>query len=152
MLKSANVATPATAATESEPERVPGNRRPPLWPMAIATCPVKVVATFPKASDAVTCTGGEIVPNAAVLVGCTVNESCVAAPGVMSNELLVAPVSPLALAASVYPEPALSILRFENVATPFAAPALVVPDRVPPPALVPMATVMLPLNPVAVFP
>src|SRR5512140_1783870 len=33
--------------------------------------------------------------------------------------------------------------RLENVATPLAADTVVVPDSVPPPGLVPMATVML---------
>src|SRR5438046_10319708 len=39
-----------------------------------------------------------------------------------------------------------------NVATPLTALDDVVPERVPPPGLVPMATVTLPPNAVAVFP
>src|SRR5512141_1302353 len=42
--------------------------------------------------------------------------------------------------------------RLEKVATPFTAATVVVPDSVPPPGLVPMATVMLALEPVTVFP
>src|SRR5256886_17565142 len=44
------------------------------------------------------------------------------------------------------------MLRVENVATPATAATVAVPDRVPPPGLVPSAAVTLPLNPVAVLP
>src|SRR5947199_10384655 len=44
------------------------------------------------------------------------------------------------------------MLRPANVATPLTAFSDVVPERVPPPGLVPMATVTLPPNAVAVFP
>jgi len=55
--------------------------------------------------------------------------------------LLVAPVRPLLVVASVYPIPALLIDRLLNVATPFAAVlAVVVPDSVPP-GFVPIVTV-----------
>src|SRR3954462_1089100 len=42
--------------------------------------------------------------------------------------------------------------RLENVATPLLAVTVVVPDSVPPPGLVPMATVMLAVELVTVFP
>src|SRR5512140_926777 len=42
--------------------------------------------------------------------------------------------------------------RLENVATPLTADTVVVPDSVPPPGLVPMATVMLAVELVTVFP
>src|SRR5512140_857192 len=42
--------------------------------------------------------------------------------------------------------------RLENVATPADADTVVVPDSVPPPGLKPMATVMLAVELVAVFP
>src|SRR5512146_1091993 len=42
--------------------------------------------------------------------------------------------------------------RLENVATPFTAISVVVPDSVPPPGLVPMATVMMAVELVTVFP
>src|SRR6185369_9213475 len=42
--------------------------------------------------------------------------------------------------------------RLENVATPFTADTVVVPDSAPPPGLVPMATVMLALELVTVLP
>src|SRR5258708_12309002 len=89
---------------------------------------------------------------AAVLLGCTVNTSCVAAPGVMVNAVLVAPVAAVALAASVYPDPPWLILRFENVATPLTAATLVVPERIPPLGFVPIATVTVPVNAVPLFP
>ncbi|MBE7454168.1 MAG: hypothetical protein HS111_36565 [Kofleriaceae bacterium] len=63
---------------------------------------MKLVAVLPKASRAVTCTAGVIATPATVVVGWTVKNSAAAAPGVMSNDALVAPVSPAALAASVY--------------------------------------------------
>src|SRR5437868_6436439 len=42
--------------------------------------------------------------------------------------------------------------RLENVATPLTADTVVVPDSVPPPGLVPIATVMLAVEPVTVLP
>src|SRR5438094_7224094 len=44
------------------------------------------------------------------------------------------------------------MLRFANVAMPFTAATLVVPESVPPPGFAPSATVTVPVNPVAVFP
>src|ERR1041385_9131746 len=44
------------------------------------------------------------------------------------------------------------MLKFPNVATPFTAASVVVPDNVPPPGLAPSATVTFPVNPVAGFP
>src|SRR2546430_16721868 len=77
---------------------------------------------------------------------------CDAAPGVMLNAVLVAPAGPVALAASVYPVPTLSILTFANVATPLTAATLVVPASVPPPGLAAIASATLPLNGVAGLP
>src|SRR2546427_4303821 len=70
----------------------------------------------------------------------------------MLNAVLVAPAGPVALAASVYPVPTLSILTFANVATPLTAATLVVPASVPPPGLAAIASATLPLNGVAVLP
>src|SRR5205814_337628 len=47
--------------------------------------------------------------------------------------------------------PTLSMERLENVATPAAADTVVVPDSVPPPGLVPIATVMLAVELVTVL-
>src|SRR5690349_18703644 len=70
----------------------------------------------------------------------------------MPNEELAAPVSPLAPAVNVYPDPAFVITRFENVATPFTALAVNVPDNVPPLGFEPNASVIVPPKPVATFP
>src|SRR5439155_704746 len=78
--------------------------------------------------------------------------SCVAAAADTVKGLLVAPVGPEAEAVSVYPVPALLMLRFANVATPLAAATVAVPASVPLPGFAPRAMVTLPLNPVAVFP
>src|SRR5437762_10603686 len=44
------------------------------------------------------------------------------------------------------------MLNVENVATPFTAVTLVVPDSVPPPGFAPSATVINPVKPVTTFP
>src|SRR5689334_10056959 len=44
------------------------------------------------------------------------------------------------------------MLNVVNVATPLDAATVVVPDRLPAPGFVPIATATLPVNPVAVFP
>src|SRR5437588_8814686 len=49
--------------------------------MAIVTLSAKPLAMLPNASNAVTCTGGEILPRIIVLLGCPVNASAVAGPG-----------------------------------------------------------------------
>jgi hypothetical protein len=138
ILKPGNVATPLAAFAVAVPDKVP---LPGFVPIARVTAFVAAVTTFPCASSMLTCTDGVIAAPATTLLGCTVNTSCVAAPAVTLNALLVADVSPPALAVSVYPAPTLLILRLENVATPPTAVTGVVPDSVPPPAFVPMAMV-----------
>src|SRR2546426_9109892 len=44
------------------------------------------------------------------------------------------------------------MIKFANVATPLAAATVTLPDSVPPTGLLPIATVTLPLNPVAMLP
>src|SRR5256885_15566091 len=68
----------------------------------------------------------------------------------MLNAVLV--VLPAPVAVSVYPVPVLSIDSPANVATPPDAAWVAVPDKTPPDGLVPMASVTLPVNPVAVLP
>src|SRR6058998_461942 len=77
MLKSEKVATPFTAVTVLVPDNVPGMSKPPLF--AIATRPLKLATGLPRASSAVTFTGGWIVMKGSVVLGWTVNASCVAA-------------------------------------------------------------------------
>src|SRR5512134_664758 len=151
MLRSGKLATPATAATPVVPSStpLPGG----LVPMATVMVPVKLVAVLPSASRAVIWTAGVIGAPAAVVTGCTVKASWVAGPGVIENAALVAPVSPVAAAVSVYPVPASSMSSAAKVATPAAAATLVVPSSAPlPGGLVPMASVTEPVKPVAVLP
>src|SRR6267143_3215526 len=149
MLRFAKLATPATAATVAVPPSVPP---PGFVPSATVTVPVNPLAVLPSPSRAVTCTAGAIAAPAVVVVGCTVKTSCVAVPAVMLNAPLVAPVSPAAVTASVYPVPGLSMLSVAKFATPATAATVAVPASVPPPGLVPIATVTFPVNPLAVFP
>src|SRR5207249_1562914 len=154
------------AATVVVPERVA-----PLVPVQAVivsvTSPAKLVAVCPEASRTVTWTAGLMVTPAVVLPGWAVNTSAEASAAVMSNGALVAAVRPgavavaantliaalvdvrpVALAVTVYQESPLSIVRFENVATPFRAPTVVVPESVAPLIPVPaaIATVTLPVK------
>src|SRR6266850_1848837 len=123
MLRPGNVATPATAATVLVPERIPVLG---LVPIATVMFPVNPVAVLLLASSAVPCTAGVIAAPAVVLLGCTENTNWVAAP-------------------------ALSMLSPGKEATPPTAAWMSVPESVPPPGFVPIATVMFPVNPVAVL-
>ncbi len=98
MLRALKVATPAVATTVVVPESVPPAG---LNPSATVTVPLKLGTVFPSASRALTCTAGVIGAPASVGVGCPVNASCVAGPGVMSNGVLAAQLSPLVDAVSV---------------------------------------------------
>src|SRR4029077_15063749 len=110
---------------------------PGFAPIATLTFPVKPAAVFPWASWAVTCNAGVMAAPDVVLVGCTVTTSRAAEPGVIVNALLVAAATPPPEAARVYTAPTLSMLRPGNVATPFTAATVAVPESVPPPGLAP---------------
>src|SRR5206468_12293349 len=73
------VATPDAAATVAVPESVPPAG---FVPIATVTFPLKPVAMFSWASNAVPRTAGVIAEPAVVLVGCTVKARWVAAPAV----------------------------------------------------------------------
>src|SRR3954468_8048841 len=133
-----NVATPPTADTVAVPESVPP---PGLVPIATVTLALELVTVLLNASCTVTCTAGAMAAPAVAFDGWTVKASLLAAAGLMLNAELDAPVSAPEAAVSVYPVPALSMDRFENVATPATAAMVVVPESVPPPGLAPMATV-----------
>jgi hypothetical protein len=120
--------------------------------IATVTLPRKLVALLPKASRALTWIAGVIVAPAISLLGWTVKASCVAAPAVTSNAVLVVGGSAGAVTCKVYPLPALSILKLENTATPLTAATVRVPDSVPLAGLVPIAIVTEPVKPVAVLP
>src|ERR1051325_2236141 len=147
-----NVATPATALTDAVPDNVP---LPAFVPIASVTEPVKLLAVLPFASRAVTVIAGAMVAPAVAFAGCPVKTSCVAAPGMTLKVALAnPPTRPVAVADSVYPEPALSMLSDENVAVPFTAVTVLTPDRDAPPFPVPLviAIVMALAKLVAVLP
>src|SRR5206468_2145907 len=93
-----------------------------------------------------------IVCPACVDCGCVVNAKFVAGGAVMLKLALVVPVNPDALAKIGRASCRAMMLNFENVATPFTAFTLVVPDSVPPPGFAPSATVIRPVKPVTTFP
>src|SRR5437868_6482722 len=85
-----NVATPDDAATVAVPDSVPP---PGLAPIASAMLAVELVTVLPRASCTATCTAGEMLNPAVVLVGWAVKASFEAAAAVMLNPEEVAPVS-----------------------------------------------------------
>src|SRR5437773_1466317 len=147
MLSPEKVATPLTAAWVSVPASVPL-----LGFVLIATVmfPVNPVAVLPLSSWAVPSTAGVIAAPAVVVLGCTLNTNCVAEPAVMLNAALV--VLPAPVAVSVPYTPLFPSLSPEKVATPPTAAWVSVPASVPLLGFVPIATVMFPVNPVAVLP
>src|SRR5450755_2745846 len=132
-----NVATPATAFTCAVPFNAPPDG---FVPRAIVTWFVAVVTTLPEASSMLTVTAGAIGLPAATLLGWTVNTNFAAEPTTLKG-VLDMPVSPVALAESVSPVPALLMLRFEKVATPATAVEVAVPLNVPPDGFVTAAIV-----------
>src|SRR2546430_1540628 len=98
MLRVENIATPLAAATVVVPARAPPRG---FVPIAAVTLPLNPVAVLPCASWTVPCTAGVIVAPAVVLVGCTVNTSWLAGPGVMVNGADVAPAQPPLLPVTV---------------------------------------------------
>jgi hypothetical protein len=89
MLRSLNVATPATAARVSVPDSVPLEG---FVPIATTTLAVYVRFVLPNASCAATTTAGVIEAPAPVLTGCVVMTRWVAAAATMLKLALVAPV------------------------------------------------------------
>src|SRR2546428_4585661 len=94
MLSPAKVATPATAATVLVPDKVPALG---FVPIATVMFPVNPVAVLPLASWAVTSTAGVIAAPAVVVLGSTVNISCVAVPAAMLNAALIVLPAPVAV-------------------------------------------------------
>src|SRR5215831_6684256 len=139
MLSPENVASPLTAAWDVVPESFPF---PGLLPIANDTVAPDDVTRFPPRSRTSTWISGVIGCAGTVFDGGTRKSSVAAGPTAIVNGVEVAPPSPVAVAARVYPVPALSTLRLLNVATPLAAVWVVVPDREPAFALVPNASAM----------
>src|SRR5712691_2620627 len=133
------VATPLTTLTFVAPPRTPPLG---LVPMATLMVALLLVTVLPKLSWTVTVTAGLTATVDTALVGCWLNTSRLAAAGLMLKLMLVAPVRPALEAVSVYPLPAVLIDRLLNVATPLTALEVVMPPRVAPLGLVPMAMVM----------
>ena len=125
MLSPLNVATPFTALTVVVPDNVPELT-------ASATETVEFVILLPNPSCTVT-TGCDTndTPATVDADGCVVNASLDAAVGVIANELDVAAVSEPDVADKVNPVPAVVAINPLNVATPFTAFTVVVPDNVP---------------------
>src|SRR5439155_962512 len=147
MLSPGNVATPATAATVLVPDKVPVLG---LVPIATVMFPVNPLAVLPLASWAVTWTAGVIAAPATGRAAWRQKTSTVAVPAVLLNAVLVE--VPARVAVVVWAVPGLPLLCPGNVATPATAATVFVPDKVPVLGLVPIATVMFPVNPVAVLP
>ncbi len=80
---------------------------------------------------------------AVTVVGRPEMTSKAAEAGVTSNVTLVTPVRSVVEAVSVYPVPTLSMLTFENVATPLTGPTVSVPESMPLPGFVPMVIVIV---------
>src|SRR2546427_364308 len=72
-----------------------------LVPIAPVMLVVAVVWMLPWPSWTATCMAGVIAAPAAALLGCTVKTSFAAAPTLMLNAVLVAPVRPVAAAVNV---------------------------------------------------
>ena len=98
MLRFAKVATPPTALACAVPLSVPLEG---LFPMAMVTWLVAEGTRLPNTSSMLTVTAGVMEAPAATLLGPPVNTIFAATPATMLNALLVAPVSPAALAARV---------------------------------------------------
>src|SRR2546425_1076020 len=98
MLRFAKVATPLTAATVGVPARVP---LAGLVPIATVMLVVAVVTVFPWASWTAIGRAGCRARAEVSVVAVSLKKSCAAAPTLMLNALLVAPVRPVADAVSV---------------------------------------------------
>src|SRR5437773_584924 len=147
MLSPGKVAVPATAAWVFVPDKVPVLG---FVPIATVMFPVNPLAVLPLASWAVTSTAGVIAVPAVVVLGCTLNTTCAAEPAVMLNAALVVLPAPVRSEERRVGE--VSMLSPGKVATPATAATVLVPDKVPVLGFVPIATVIFPVNPVAVLP
>src|SRR5205809_727995 len=147
MFSPENVATPATAATVFVPDKVPLLG---FVPIATVMFPVNPVAVFPLPSWAVTSTGAVIAVSAVQLLRRTLNTICAAGLAVLLHAALGVLRAPVAVC--VPPRPSSALFSPEKVATPATAATVFVPDKVPVLGFVPIATVMFPVNPLAVLP
>jgi hypothetical protein len=100
MLKPDSTAMPALATTVVVPLSLAPGVPVPLSIATVTDAP-DPVTVFPKASCTATRTAGVSALPACAVLGCPVKTSRAAALGVMLNAVLVAAVSPLAVAVSV---------------------------------------------------
>jgi hypothetical protein len=128
MDKLLKVAVPLIAATVVVPLSVPPLG---LVPIVIVTLTVLEV-WFPNASCIPIITLGVMMAPALTSVGCWMNASLDAAAGETLKLIEVSLGRPGEFAVSVYPVPALVIVRSLNVATPLMAFTVVVPLSVSP--------------------
>jgi hypothetical protein len=128
----------------------------PRFPPVVfsATSAPPDVRLLPSASRSWTVIVDVLVPLAGIEVGDAViwEVAGEAGPGVMEKAVLVAPVRPVALAASVYPFPVRLMERLPKVATPLTAATVVVPESVPLPGFEEIAIVTFPVKDVMVVP
>src|SRR5574341_540160 len=99
MLRSANVATPLTAAAVCTPESAPP---PGLLRMATVTLPAKLESRLLNGSCAITSTAGVMKAPAVVVEGFTWNASCVAAAAVTVTAAVCVTVTPFTVADTVF--------------------------------------------------
>lgn len=114
------------------------------------TLPAKEVAVLLSASFAIRL-ALNAVPAVAV-DGTRVQANWVAAPAAILKVVLVAVARPVEVAERVYPLPDLLMFKPEKVATPEVAASEAVPERVPAAGFVPMATAIVAVDVVTVFP
>jgi hypothetical protein len=143
-IKFENDADPFTAATLVVPLSTPD----PL-PRLMVIVAAESVTRFPLLSSTYTTTAGEIAAFTLVVDGCVTNTSFDAAP--LITNVPVAADSVPSLAVSVY-VPIAENVRPLNVATPFTAVAVIIPETVPPPGPVPQVSVTAEFAVVIVLP
>ena len=155
VLQPAKVAIPPEAALAWPPVQA---RVAPVVPVpgtsASETEVVAPVTRFPYASTTRTTGWTDHATPPVPPPGWIASRSEAAAAGVTVNAVLTAPASPGAEAARVYPAPVRSIVQPANVAPPATAAAAGPPvqARVPPPALVPIASVTVSVAPATGLP
>src|SRR5436190_1207598 len=147
MLSPEKVATPATAATVLVPDKVPLLG---FVPIATVMFPVNPLARSEERRVGKESRARVMAAPAVVVLGCTLNTNCVAPPAVILNAALV--VLPASVVVRVSPVAILALLGLGSVASRATAATVLVPDKVPVLGLVPIATVMFPVNPLAVLP
>ncbi len=139
ILRFENVARPvASVSCVTVPDKMPVPEE-----SVILTVSPDIGTLLPEASFNWTVTAGVMAAPAVALVGSCTNTRWVADPAEIVKVVLVADVNPVEEAISVF-DPTVSMLRFENVASPVASVSCVtVPDKIPVPEESAILTVSL---------